>query len=125
MNPKRLPPDWEPTPEMPTVVVESPYGGEQRERHEDYLDACLLDCYERGEAPFASHAIGPRCLDDDTPHERKLGIMAGFAVGRKLDKRAVYTDLGITVGMAKGVRDAEKIGQPIEERSLPGWKRDE
>ena len=52
-------------------------------------------------------------------------IMAGFAVGRKLDKRAVYTDLGITVGMAKGVRDAEKIGQPIEERSLPGWKRDE
>lgn len=97
---------------MRLVVVESPFSGDV-ERNLRYLRACLRDCILRGESPYASHALltQPGVLRDDLPHERNLGIAAGF-VWR-----------GITHGMIEGLVHAYGIGHPIEPRMLgPDWE---
>lgn len=93
---------------MIPVIVESPFTGD-RERNAEYLAACLLDCFNRGESPYASHAIGPLCLDDDVPEERELGIKAGFVWRQFATKTVVYTDLGMSTGMELGVQDANNL----------------
>jgi len=107
------------------VVVESPYAGDVQ-RNLAYLRACLKDCLERGESPYASHGLltqpGVGC-DDDVPAERALGIRAGFAWADRADAVVVYEDLGVTPGMLAGIERAEKAGQPVERRRLPGWRR--
>jgi hypothetical protein len=105
------------------VIVESPYAGDI-ERNLIYLRAVMRDCLLRGEAPFASHALYTQVgvLDDSVRDERALGITAGLAWGARADATVVYTDFGITVGMALGVAQAEAMGRPVEQRTLPGWR---
>ncbi len=43
---------------MRRVVIESPYAGDV-ERNLRYLRLAMADCLERGEAPYASHALYP------------------------------------------------------------------
>jgi hypothetical protein len=113
------------------VVVESPYAHAKDDTQQFvrvilYLRACLRDCLFRGEAPFASHAIyaQPGVLDDHIPEQRELGIEAGFAWGVKAELRAVYTDMGISPGMLSGIDEARKIGQEVEYRTVPDWKKE-
>lgn len=111
---------------MIRVIVESPYKGEDSAAtttHLWYLRACLRDCLLRGEAPFASHAIftQPGVLDDDKPEERSLGIEAGFVWRGSAAKTIVYTNFGISRGMALGIEHAKTIGHPIEYRTLERW----
>jgi hypothetical protein len=107
---------------MKKVLIESPYAGDV-ERNEKYALACMRDCFERGEAPFASHLLytQPGVLDDTLHHERTLGIDAGFVWGANADLSAVYTDLGISKGMEYGIKNAEKAGRKIEYRSIETW----
>ena len=104
---------------MRLVVVESPYAGDV-DRNLRYLRAALRDCIERGEAPFASHAIytQPGVLDDRVPAEREMGILAGWAWLAKADAVAVYDDLGVSPSMERGIEAATHFGKPIERRSL-------
>jgi len=102
---------------MKRVVIESPFAGD-RERNVEYAKACLLDSLKRGEAPFASHLLYPYVLDDDNQEHRKLGMEAGFAWLSCALASCVYTDLGISPGMAKGVAIAEDYGVPVEYRTL-------
>ena len=104
---------------MKRVVIESPLAGNV-ERNLDYAKACLLDSLHRGEAPFASHLLYPQVLDDVTPEDRKLGMMAGFTWGEKAELVAVYEDLGISEGMEAGIAHAEGHGIPVERRKLGG-----
>ncbi|TAL43762.1 MAG: hypothetical protein EPN91_05855, partial [Salinibacterium sp.] len=87
------------------------------------LRAALSDCLKREEAPFASHGLYAQdgVLDDDLPHERMLGINAGFAWRSAADATVVYTDRGITAGMQYGIDHATAQGRPIEYRTIPGW----
>lgn len=107
---------------MIKVIVESPYAGDI-ERNERYARACMKDCFDRGEAPFASHLLytQPGVLDDTIIEQRTLGIDAGLIWGQCADKTVLYTDLGISKGMEYGVKNAEKVRRPIEYRSLPNW----
>ena len=110
---------------MITVIVESPYAADTPSgiaRNLDYLRDCAMDCLHRGEAPFASHALYTQWLDDSMPGERRLGIEAGLAIGARLEKTVVYTDLGITPGMRQGIDRAERESRPIEYRNLPNWR---
>lgn len=81
----------------------------------------MHDCFLRGEAPFASHGLyaQPGVLRDGVPEERKLGIEAGFAWRECAERTVVYTDLGITDGMRKGIEHAAKAGHEVEFRTLP------
>lgn len=109
---------------MKRVIVESPYAGDVA-RNERYARACLADCLARNEAPFASHLLytQPGVLDDTIPKERLQGITAGFSWRAVADLTVVYTDLGITPGMAAGIEHAEKAGRKVEYRRLgEGWQ---
>lgn len=102
---------------MKTVIVESPYAGNVR-RNEEYLEHCLLDCLQRGEAPYASHKMYTLCLDDLDPEQRKLGIEAGLAWRRKADERIFYLDFGPSVGMTAALALYIREGLSYVERYL-------
>lgn len=104
------------------VILESPYAGDT-ERNVAYARAAMSDCLRRGESPYASHLLltQPGILDDGDPAERAHGIAAGLAWGERADATVVYTDLGISRGMAEGIVRAEARGRPVEMRSLSGW----
>lgn len=112
------------------VVVESPYWHEdptERERRLRYARGAMLDCFERGEAPFASHLLYPQVFPDDdekrAPGARETGLRAAAAWCVHAEVTAVYEDLGITPGMQRGIREAERVGRAIVLRRLHDfWK---
>lgn len=108
---------------MTRVVIESPFGDPDPSivrRNIRYLRRCLRDSLLRGEAPYASHAIYtlPGVLDDNDPAERRLGMDAGFAWGLAAERVVVYSDLGISGGMAEGIALASCRGIPVEYREI-------
>jgi hypothetical protein len=103
---------------MRRVILESPYAGDV-ERNRKYATDCILDCLQRGDAPFASHMLYTEALDDNVPRMRALGIKAGFAWREAAQATVVYTDLGISAGMQQGIDHANSITDHIVEyRSL-------
>lgn len=129
---------------MRRVVIESPFaappGTPEAEvpacvaRNLRYLRACMFDCFERGEAPYASHALytQPGVLDDGKQADRDLGIHAGFEWRHAANATVVYTDLGTSRGMEYGIKAADQLvraelfardGHRIEYRTLgEGWE---
>lgn len=105
---------------MRRVILESPYAGAVS-RNVLYARACLRDSLDRGEAPLASHLLYTQVLDDTLPEERHTGIEAGLAWGDAAEASVVYTDLGISAGMALGIERALAEGRLVEYRSLPEW----
>lgn len=91
-----------------------------RARNRAYARACVRDSLLRGEAPYASHVHYdlPGVLNDAIPSERALGMEAGFAVGDRCDRRAVYIDRGLSGGMKLGIEKALAAGQPVVLRTL-------
>jgi hypothetical protein len=109
-------------PQCPALVmIESPLASPLAEgvtRNLEYARDCLRDSLRRGEAPLASHLLYPQVLDDTISAQRDQGIEAGLAWGRVADLSAVYTDLGITPGMQKGIDRAKEQGRRIEYRQI-------
>jgi hypothetical protein len=99
------------------VVVESPYAGDV-EGNLAYLDRAILDCLQRGEAPFASHRLYTFALRDSIPEERVLGIEAGLRWGELASRTVVYLDRGVSSGMLLGIQHAVEHGRPVEVRCL-------
>lgn len=101
------------------VLLESPYTGNIK-KNIKYARACMRDCLNKGEAPFASHLLytQPGILDDNIPEERKKGIEAGLLWGKCAEKTVVYYDYEITPGMQKGIERAKKEKRKIEFRKL-------
>ena len=105
------------------VILESPFAGatkEEVERNIRYARACMRDCFNRGEAPLASHLLytQPGILDDNDPDERNLGIEAGLLWGAEAEMTVVYIDFGISPGMKKGIDRAEREGRKVDYRSI-------
>ena len=106
-------------PPFRKVVLESPYRDTEThstEQHRVYLSHCITDAESRWEAVYASHS-GLRG-DDSDDLERELGIRRGWAIGDLMDACVVYTDFGISSGMAKSISHYESIGMPIIRRTL-------
>jgi hypothetical protein len=108
--------------EMPLVILESPFAGNV-ETNLKFARACMRDSLNRGEAPFAMHLLYTQegILKDDIPEERNWGIEAGLAWGKCASKTVVYTNLGVTEGMEKGIQRAREDGREIEYRELDSW----
>lgn len=108
---------------MLRVVICSPWRGEEA-RNLRYLQACLRHSYAHGEAPIASHAIGPLVLRDEVPAERAIGLRASLAWIARADLLAVYVDRGTSEGMVREIEAAVEAGIPVEFRRVPGWGRE-
>lgn len=102
---------------MRRVVVESPLAGDFH-RNIRYAQLCVLDCLQRGEAPFASHLIYPQVLDDRQAGERAVGIEAGLAWNWAADAVVFYEDLGVSPGMERALQ-LVPLGKDVEHRKLP------
>ena len=103
------------------VTIESPFradSDERRKEHEVYLLRALKDSSERGEAPFASHAIYPRILNDSIATERDLGIKMGYAWMEVAEGVIFYTDYGWSEGMRKARNRAKKLQKFIAYRRI-------
>lgn len=109
---------------MRRVILESPYAGDV-EANIAYARACLRDCLSRGEAPLASHLLytQPGVLDDLVEEERRWGIEAGLVWRSGAEAGVFYVDRGWSKGMLFAKDCYEADGIPIEERTLPGYKR--
>lgn len=99
------------------VVVVSPLSGDVV-RNTFYAELALLDSVFRDEAPYASHLLLPRVLDDTSARERELGMLIGQAWGKKAHLAAVYQDLGASSGMAADIGVYRTAGLPLELRRL-------
>lgn len=106
---------------MKRAIVESPYRGDNYSETEEnirYLNQCLKDSTNRGEAPFASHGFYTHFLNDRVPLDRATGIAAGQAWLDVCDLVVVYMDRGVSSGMHEGIKAAKRAGKPIERRWL-------
>lgn len=65
------------------VIIESPYRDLKHEEAFRYLDRRIADSIRRGEAPFASHGLYTRALDDSDQQDCEDGIACGGQVTRK------------------------------------------
>lgn len=101
------------------VIIESPFAGDQM-RHLDYLGECIRDSIFRNEAPFASHGLYTRWLDDFLQADRQTGIECGYAWMSSADLVAFYYDLGVSAGMRKALEYCARNGYRIEFRALGG-----
>lgn len=102
---------------MTPVILESPYAGDVI-KNEAYAKSAMLDCLAKGEAPFASHLLYTRVLDDSIPAHRELGISANIAMQQVIKKMVVYVDKGISKGMIQAIEAAKDNGITIEYRNL-------
>lgn len=104
--------------DIPLVVVESPYRGLTVAEAEGYAEAACWDCMKRGEAPFASHLLYTRFLDDRDPRQRELGMIFGRAWIKIADLMVVYEDYGISEGMKIAMELAEKLQVDVQLRKI-------
>jgi hypothetical protein len=103
------------------VCVETPLRGDI-ERNVVYADMCMLDCIERGEAPFLGHLLYPRVLNDEILEHCTAGISLHLTWLEAAHAIVVYSDLGVTSGMTEAIKYAERIGTPYHYRQLGhGW----
>lgn len=105
------------------VSVESPLGADTEEElaaNKAYALRCVMDCFARGEAPFASHVFYDRdgLLTDADPSHRTMGIESGFAWTDVAEVVAVYMDRGVSDGMRQRIERSQLMGQRIELRWL-------
>lgn len=109
---------------MRRVQIISPFRADTpagRSANVAYAQAAMLDCLSRDEAPFAPHLLYPAVLDESEPEQRAQGISAGLEWLSVAEAVVVYGDLGMSVGMAAELRQAEVLGIPVERRVLAGW----
>ena len=105
---------------MILVAIESPLAGDF-ERNRRYALWCARDCYERGEAAYASHLFYPQLLDDTDPEQREYGIRAGLKWAQAAHLHAFYLDLGESGGMSKARKywTSRNPRRLTEDRGLP------
>lgn len=97
------------------VVIESPFSSDDStivERNVLYARYLLLQSYLRGQAPIASHLLGPQVLDDNEPDERAMGMHAGWAWMRHAEGIVVGIDFGISAGMKSAIERAKILEIP-------------
>lgn len=112
---------------MRLVILESPYAGNviQRWLNRRYARRCVRHSLSLGEAPIASHLLytQPGILRDGVARERRWGIEAGLAWREVAQASVIYIDRGISPGMYLGIEAAERLGIPVERRSLSTGQR--
>lgn len=106
---------------MRRVQLESPFRGSseaEQDEFERYGLKALAHSLSLDEAPFASHLLYTRVLDDRSALQRRQGIDAGLAWSDVSEATVVYADYGVSSGMQEGIDRAKRAGRPIETRRI-------
>lgn len=125
-------PSWAVRGPPAPVMVESPYNGPDQAAIDDniaYALHCMHDALARGEAPMLTHLLYTRTTADGThvtdaanaQVTRAFGLDAALAWRQRASKTVLYTDRGVSSGMARAADEAGLLDQPVERRSLPHW----
>jgi hypothetical protein len=118
------------------VYIESPFSGssdEDMKKNIRYGQYIIQDCLKRGESPFLSHLLYTQLpktgfvrnteqLAADAAAEfvsKQQSVKLAYEWRARANKTIVYTDRGITSGMASGVNHAYAVGSEVEFRSIP------
>jgi hypothetical protein len=113
--------------ENPTpVFIESPFAGKHYARNVEYARRAMWDAMlNHNEAPFVSHLLYTQhpsagIIDDgdDRSIGRELGLRAAAAMRSVVIHVVVYTDYGITPGMARGILHAQHSGIDVVWRTI-------
>jgi len=100
---------------MKKVYICSRFRADEKHSVEDNIRRALFACtyaLNHNYAPFAPHLIYPRCLDDDVPSERKIGLAAGQAWLQTCDELWQW-GATISEGMAAEIALAHELGIPV------------
>lgn len=108
------------------VFIESPFAGEHLGRNVEYARRIMWDSLQHhNEAPFLSHLLytqhpqdGIVCDTDARTVGRELGMSAAAAFRRLCSRVVVYTDYGVTPGMARGIAHAQAASVDVVWRSI-------
>lgn len=108
---------------MKRVAIESPFHHNDpavKQVFLNYARAAVRDSLRHAEAPIASHLLYTQegILRDSVASERAWGIEAGFTWNAFAEAVVVYSDFGISSGMAKGITFAEMHNIPVEYRTI-------
>ena len=111
---------------MKRVYICSRYRPDERHTREDNTRRALFACTfaaMHGYAPIAPHLYLPRCLDDDNPNDRALGMAAGQTFLAVCDE---VWQWGATVseGMVQELAFARDRGIPIRVFNSIGTRRE-
>jgi hypothetical protein len=98
------------------VFICSRYRADEKHTTEANISRALFACtiaLSKGCSPIAPHLYLPRCLNDNNPHERALGMAAGREFLAVCDE---VWQWGATVseGMAAELALAREMGIPIK-----------
>jgi hypothetical protein len=104
------------------VVLESPYAGDTI-ANIAYLQRCIQDSIDQGEAPFASHQMYTMALDNTSDYQRLIGIECGYTWLRLAQLQVFYTDRGWSPGMIEAWRAGAALDMPYRIRALDGPPR--
>ena len=99
------------------VMLETPWAGREGFR-ETYAERAMLDSLRRNEAPFPTHLLYPRVLDDKSTGERARGFRCHRAWTEKAQRIVCYTDYGISPGMTEALKLAGELNIPVEIRTI-------
>lgn len=100
---------------MKRVFICSRYRADEKHTVEENVQRALFACTHavlKGYAPIAPHLYLTRCLDDNDPTERELGMIAGRAFLAACDE---VWQWGATIskGMSVELAYAKELGIPI------------
>lgn len=101
---------------MKKVYICSRYRADEKHTVEENVEKALEACRyaaSMGYAPYAPHLYLPRCLDDDKPEERTLGLTIGLEY-LKLCDEVWQWGVEISEGMAAEIALAESLGIPVK-----------
>lgn len=114
------------------IYICSRYRADRNHTVEDNVRRALFACgvaLDKGYAPIAPHLIYPRCLDDNDPEERNIGIFAGLAWLADCDELWQW-GASVSEGMARELALAKVLGIPIRVFNSVGipkerWNRED
>jgi hypothetical protein len=86
-----------------------------------FARACMLQCFSRGESPFA-YAAYAQVLDLDSFQEREMALRASLIWLERSTKVICYTDRGVTPEMREWLERAVRRELPVEFRRLAGGR---
>lgn len=102
--------------EMKKVYICSRYRADDRHTVEDNIQRALSACNyaaTKGYAPYAPHLYLPRCLDDNDPAERAVGMRIGQEFLKICDEVWLW-GATVSAGMAAELALAKELGIPIK-----------